>query len=195
MTSIKPALLLELLSALLLSAEHAPAWYDPGTQRWLNRDPLADLGSRIYVMPSREPRTAYNNGDDLTDDEVMVAWPRVNVNLHTFALNSPLTFLDPLGLAEDEFPPMSKCPKSGDTWRLNKGSGDRAESSEHTKNARPSTKGKHEEGQARKIRDQGGEKGDLRRAPKPGRRPSLPQQTEPDPCKPKFPYPGQAPKH
>lgn len=39
--------------------------------------------------------------------------------------------------------------------------------SEHTKNARPSTKGKHEAGQARKQRDRGGEKGDKdRRAPR-----------------------------
>ena len=36
---------------------------------------------------------------------------------------------------------------------------------EHTKNARPSTKGKHEKGQGRKIKDQGGEKADERRRP------------------------------
>lgn len=34
---------------------------------------------------------------------------------------------------------------------------------EHTKNARPSTEQKHEEGQARKKRDKDGEKGDRRR--------------------------------
>ena len=37
-------------------------------------------------------------------------------------------------------------------------------SAEHTKNKRPSTKGKHQKGQARKQRDKrGGEKGDARR--------------------------------
>lgn len=35
--------------------------------------------------------------------------------------------------------------------------------SEHTKGARPSTKGKHERGQARKARDRGGEKADQNR--------------------------------
>ena len=36
---------------------------------------------------------------------------------------------------------------------------------EHTSGARNSTKGKHEDGQARKSRDYGGEKGDIRRNP------------------------------
>ena len=34
---------------------------------------------------------------------------------------------------------------------------------EHKKNARPSSRGKHEKGQGRKQRDAGGEKGDKRR--------------------------------
>jgi len=41
---------------------------------------------------------------------------------------------------------------------------------EHTKGARPSTKGKHEQGQARKQKDGGGEKGDARRKPNPNKR-------------------------
>ncbi|MDP2813509.1 MAG: RHS repeat-associated core domain-containing protein [Erysipelotrichaceae bacterium] len=41
---------------------------------------------------------------------------------------------------------------------------------EHTKGARPSTKGKHKKGQTRKGRDQGGEKGDARRKPNPNKR-------------------------
>ena len=36
-------------------------------------------------------------------------------------------------------------------------------SAEHTKGKRPSTKGKHERGQARKNKDAGNEKGDVRR--------------------------------
>lgn len=36
-------------------------------------------------------------------------------------------------------------------------------SSEHRKNARKSTENKHEKGQARKGKDRGGEKGDVRR--------------------------------
>jgi hypothetical protein len=41
---------------------------------------------------------------------------------------------------------------------------------EHTKGSRPSTKPRHEKGQARKGRDKGGEKGDDRRDPR-GKRP------------------------
>lgn len=41
---------------------------------------------------------------------------------------------------------------------------------EHTKNARPSTKNKHQEGQRRKNIDKGGEKGDIRRRPNPNKR-------------------------
>jgi len=41
---------------------------------------------------------------------------------------------------------------------------------EHTKGARPSTENKHEQGQARRQRDQGGEKGDARRERNPSRR-------------------------
>ena len=45
-----------------------------------------------------------------------------------------------------------------------------APAKEHTKNARPSTKGKHQKGEARKAKDRGGEKGDKKRAP-PRKRP------------------------
>jgi hypothetical protein len=38
-------------------------------------------------------------------------------------------------------------------------------SAEHNKGARPSTEEKHQEGQARRSRDRGGEKGDARRRP------------------------------
>ena len=41
---------------------------------------------------------------------------------------------------------------------------------EHTKNARPSSKGKHEQGNARRMQDAGNEKGDKNRRP-PKQRP------------------------
>ena len=41
--------------------------------------------------------------------------------------------------------------------------------SEHTKNKRPSTKGKHEKGQTRKKRDQGGEKKEQKKGWVPNR--------------------------
>jgi len=48
--------------------------------------------------------------------------------------------------------------------RARGGSKNRGGGKEHTKNARPSTKGKHEKGKSRKGNDKrGGEKGDKRR--------------------------------
>ena len=41
---------------------------------------------------------------------------------------------------------------------------------EHTKNKRESNRNKHEEGQSRKARDAGGEKGDARRTPRKDKR-------------------------
>ena len=60
---------------------------------------------------------------------------------------------------------------------------------EHTKGARPSTKGKHEQGQARKQRDRGGEKGDSSRAP-----PRKPPPGHKGPWPPKPPKPPEPPK-
>jgi hypothetical protein len=37
---------------------------------------------------------------------------------------------------------------------------------EHRKNARPSTREKHQKGRRRKKKDRGGEKGDVRRTPR-----------------------------
>src|ERR1035437_566269 len=41
---MKTALLIALLPVFLLSAERVSACYDPGTQRWLNRDPIGETG-------------------------------------------------------------------------------------------------------------------------------------------------------
>ncbi len=46
---------------------------------------------------------------------------------------------------------------------------------EHQKNARPSSREKHEEGQTRKQKDAGGEKGDKRRTKQRRKRPRPPQ--------------------
>jgi hypothetical protein len=47
---------------------------------------------------------------------------------------------------------------------------------EHKKNARPSSRGKHEKGQSRKRKDAGGEKGDRRRKKQQRKRPRPPQE-------------------
>ncbi|MDR2156024.1 MAG: RHS repeat-associated core domain-containing protein [Burkholderiaceae bacterium] len=66
---------------------------------------------------------------------------RGGLNLYGYVDGDPVNFMDPEGLE-----------------------------AEHTKNARPSTEQKHQEGQARKARDSGGEKADNRRR-SPSKRP------------------------
>jgi len=54
---------------------------DPNLQRWLNRDPLGEVGVEVML--------AKGDGASLEGD-----WP----NLYTFALNNPVGFTDSLGL-------------------------------------------------------------------------------------------------
>jgi RHS repeat-associated protein len=98
-------------------------YYEPNLQRWLNRDPLGDQASLASATLPFAAEVWPLDADGVTDDEIQTPWPRASLNLHSFLLNSPLNFLDPLGLEEDEFPPMSKCPSVGDIQRPNKGIG------------------------------------------------------------------------
>ena len=78
--------------------------------------------------------------------------------------------------------------KVGDVVTAGGGAKKAMRGSEHTKNARPSTKGKHESGQARKQRDRGGEKADQAGRRAPPRKPP-PGHKGPWPPKPKPPTP------
>ena len=52
---MKPTFLIALLSSLLF-APRASGWYDPGTQRWLNRDPIQeDGGANFYAFSENGP--------------------------------------------------------------------------------------------------------------------------------------------
>jgi hypothetical protein len=42
------------LLALLASSEPARAWYDPGVQRWINRDPISERGFYFSARPEFE---------------------------------------------------------------------------------------------------------------------------------------------
>lgn len=44
------------LALLLLSSQVASAWYDPGTQRWINRDPVLEAGDvNVYRFGRSDP--------------------------------------------------------------------------------------------------------------------------------------------
>ncbi len=68
------------LLALLSSSHMASAYYDPGVQRWLNRDPIGETG---FEELRRGVET------DLVGD---------GLNLYAFVSNNPINSVDGLGL-------------------------------------------------------------------------------------------------
>jgi hypothetical protein len=98
MNSIKTALLTALLAILLLlSAERASAWYDPTTQRWLNRDPLGDVASlAILAVPMAQEVGSQNTGE-VTEGEFLNGWVEVNRNLYRAVGNDSVNSIDALG--------------------------------------------------------------------------------------------------
>jgi RHS repeat-associated protein len=77
MIPIRWALLALLL--LPLSPQPASAFYDPGVQRWLNRDPVGDVGA---PFPWKQATSAQD----------------FESNPYTYVRGSPIDFFDPLGL-------------------------------------------------------------------------------------------------
>jgi len=59
MSSIKAALLTALLPVLFLAPQRVSAHYDPGTQRWLNRDPVGETeGLNLFSFVENGPTLA-----------------------------------------------------------------------------------------------------------------------------------------
>ena len=87
-TKLLPRLLVLLIT--LLAHHTARAWYDPGLQRWINRDPLGEAG---FESLRRGATAARVHGG----------------NLYTMARNGPTSRVDPLGLLTLT---IYKCPNS-----------------------------------------------------------------------------------
>lgn len=83
MNLIRKKLIVTLALLVLLSASHlASAYYDPGVQRWINRDPVNELGHRL-----------------LADDRIAGAVPyrAEEINLYECLSNDPVDTIDPYG--------------------------------------------------------------------------------------------------
>jgi hypothetical protein len=78
-TQVKAVIWFLTLLALFSAPHLASAYYDPGVQRWINRDPISERGFYYRVLPEFE----YLHG-----------WTRD----YTFVLNSPSSHLDARGL-------------------------------------------------------------------------------------------------
>jgi hypothetical protein len=86
-----PILIVPLLA--LISHQTACAYYDPGAQRWLNRDPVLDKGFRVATR---------------------VKAPAEGPNSFLFLRNGPVNALDAFGLFS--VPPGSSDGAGGQYW-------------------------------------------------------------------------------
>ena len=71
---------------------NASAFYDPGAQRWLNRDPLGDVGQERIIL-SGFARLASNMHHSVPPFEITEG-----ANLYEFVRNNPVHFFDYSGL-------------------------------------------------------------------------------------------------
>ncbi len=75
-------------------------FYEPNLQRWLNRDPLGDIGSLALVTSDLAPVVDFDNDDgEMRDDKFLDGWTQVNRNLYGGIGNDPVNRIDPVGLA------------------------------------------------------------------------------------------------
>jgi len=120
---MKPLLWPSALLALLSAPTLASAYYDPGVQRWINRDPLLEPGFEIVrsaYAPSGAPRGFLSFGEFLE-----------GLSLYGFLRNTPTMHVDPFGTVTAWYcvcqvapsPPSAPCRSLGDiiNWPLHVG--------------------------------------------------------------------------
>ena len=87
--------------AWLLLATQATAFYDPGLQRWINRDPLGDVASLPVMTTGLTPWSESDGAGEMAGDEFFAAWIDINRNLHGALENNPIERIDAFGLCDD----------------------------------------------------------------------------------------------
>ncbi len=76
-------------------------YYAPSLQRWLNSDPLGDIGSLVYQTASIAPWSHPDDEAEMTEGEVREAWVKANQNLYGAIGNNPVNYIDAFGLECD----------------------------------------------------------------------------------------------
>ena len=84
------------LLAYWLGLCNASAFYDPGQQRWLNRDPLGERGFHILRTAATMPKT-----ESRGEISSMIWTKPDSLELYTFVGNAPGDYIDILGLEKD----------------------------------------------------------------------------------------------
>ena len=130
-------------------------WYDPGSGRWLSKDPIGISGGlNQYVFVENDPVNSI-------DPSGLSAYAAVYDFSYSIGnADGPYPYADVVGMVI-----LGAAIVYDDVADFI------SEMAEHKSNARPSTQEQHQKGQARKGKDaSGGEKGDARRRPG-GKRP------------------------
>ena len=91
-----------------LISMNALAFYDPGVQRWVNRDPLGDVGSLVYQTTDTVP-WGEDQADDIGDSEFLELWTDINRNLYGAMGNSAVNSFDAFGLTDSS---INACARS-----------------------------------------------------------------------------------
>lgn len=104
-----------LVLVILLGGLHpASAFYDPGLQRWIERDPMGDIEGAAYIGALETPKIDYPNllertvkvkdeNDSLSDSIALGDWSQANGNLFGGIANDPLNKADPFGLDANSY--------------------------------------------------------------------------------------------
>lgn len=107
------------LALLLLASTTASAWYDPGVQRWINRDPIEDSHPLFPATNARVERPDWPRGSSAVPQgfrqgtsgyghrplDPTSHWDLKHLhNLYQFLYNSPVSTVDPDGRIPIEGP-------------------------------------------------------------------------------------------
>ena len=89
-------------------------FYDANLQRWVNRDPLGDGSSLSVVSFPITLGVESRNNEEMTSEDFLTAWSRINLSLYISLGNNPVNLIDAHGLDPGQrFPDVDSAGKDG----------------------------------------------------------------------------------